>query len=133
MKRSHPVLLVLAVLLLTASLPASAQKGQTVHLDRTATVGGASLAPGDYRLELAPSLETVTLYSGKRAVVTSRCKVGLAAGRVYGDAVHFTPAGDGREVVTKLVFSASKLSIEILPPAVDESPVAKAEGETSSR
>ena len=31
-------------------------------------------------------------------------------------------------IVTKLVFSASRLTIDILPPAPTESPIAKAEG-----
>src|SRR5262245_13111409 len=120
------VLLELGAVLLTAALPSlAASSKERVHFDRPATVGGAVLEPGDYRLELAPALDTVTFYSGKRAVVTARCKVGLAQGRVYGDAIHYSPAEGGREIVTKLVFSGSRLSIELLPPQVDQSPIAQ--------
>jgi hypothetical protein len=93
---------------------------------------GAVLEPGEYRLELAPDLAAVTFYSGKRAVVTARCKVGLAQGRVYGDAVHFVTGEGDRQIVTKLVFSGSRLSIELLRPAVDLSPIAQTEKDTTS-
>jgi len=126
MKRTRPVLLVLAAAILAVSLPAFAGSKERVRLDREATVGGAVLGPGEYRIELAPSLETVTFFSGKRAVVTARCKVGLAQGRVYGDAVHFSAGEGGREIVTKLVFSSSRHSIEILPPQLAAPPVASA-------
>jgi hypothetical protein len=119
--------LALCAVMLAAALPSFALSKERVHFDRSATVGGAVLEPGDYRLELAPALDAVTFYSGKRAVVTVRCKVGLAQGRVYGDAVHFTPGDASREIVTKLVFSGSRLSIELLPPAVDQSPIAQSE------
>lgn len=128
MKRSSIFLVALAAAVLAASLPVLAASKEKVRLDRSATIGGAVLPPGEYRVELAPSLETVTLFSGRRAIVTARCKVGLAQGRVYGDAIHFAPGAEGSEVVTKLVFSGSRLSIEMLPPAKDESPIAKADG-----
>jgi hypothetical protein len=128
MKRKVPVLLVLAAVTLAASLPSlAAASKQRVRFDRSATVGGAVLDPGEYRLELAPALDAVTFYSGKRAVVTAHCKVGLAQGRIYGDSVHFVAGEGGREVVTKLVFSGSRLSIELLPPAVDQSPIAQSD------
>ena len=128
MKRLFTVLLVLAAVTIAAVLPSCAAPAtEKVRLDRQAAVGGAVLEPGDYKLQLAPALDAVTFYSGKRAVVTARCKVGLAQGRVYGDAVHFTPGEGGRNIVSKLVFSGSHLSIELLPPAVDQSPIARSE------
>src|SRR5262249_34727317 len=133
MKRQISVLLVLAAAMLAAALPSfAATSKERVHFDRAATVGGAVLEPGEYRIELAPALDTVTFYSGKRAVVTTPCKVGLAQGRVYGDAIHFAPGEGGREVVTKLVFSGSRLSIDLLPRPVDQSPIAQTDKITNS-
>ena len=128
MKRLFSLLLVLAAVMLAAAVPSfPASPTERVRFERQATIGGAVLEPGEYRLQFAPGLDAVTFYSGRRAVVTARCKVGLAQGRVYGDAVHFTPGDGGREIVSKLVFSSSRLSIELVPPAADQSPIAQSE------
>jgi len=132
-QRQITLLLVLTAVAIAAALPSLALTSkERVRFDRSATVGGAVLEPGEYRLELAPDLAAVTFYSGKRAVVTARCKVGLAQGRVYGDAIHFAAGEGDRQIVTKLVFSGSRLSIELLPPAVDLSPIARTEKDDDS-
>ena len=131
MRRQHTVLVVaLAVALLassafrTAASPPLTQK-KSLMVYRNALVNGAPLEAGSYRVQLAASLDSVTVLSGGKPVVTAPCRVGVVAVPAPGDTVHYRARQDGSEEIVRIVFAGSSVSIE-LGPEVARPPVAEA-------
>ena len=125
--------------LLAAGLPllagrahaAPAPKREEIKLDRPATVGGAIVPPGTYRVEIASDLTTATLFQGRRPVATAPVHVGLAQVLYPGNAVHFRSEGGSADRLVKIVFADSRLSVDFSGGAAEGAATRTAE-ETST-
>jgi len=106
-------------LALTASSVHAAQT--TLSLSQPFKVNGAWVASGDYRVELAPSLDSMQLLQGHKVVASSPCRVTLVGGKLAGDEVHSRPDSEGHDVIVAVVLARSRMSIELLPSASSES------------
>lgn len=128
MKRHLPAVLILAAAVL-AAVPVANAKKESLRLYETGVVNGVVLEAGDYKVELAPSLESVSFLKGRRVVVSAPAKVRQAEGALLGDAIHYRPGTDGRQEIVRVVLAGSRLSIEIVPEKsnLQPLPIAKAE------
>lgn len=102
------------VLALAAAASATFASADVVQLHAPFVLNGVSLPPGDYRITVSPTLDSVQLVRGRQAVVTAPCKVSLADPSVSRDEVHSRPDGSGHERITRLVLTHSRMSVEIL-------------------
>ena len=120
------VLLSMAVIAL-ASAPAVFATADTLELHAPFVLNGVEIPPGEYRIAVSPSLYSVQFVRGRLPVVTAPCKVSLADPSVARDEVHSRPDAAGREKITRLVLSRSRMSVEILDAAsVASGPAASA-------
>ena len=110
--RSRIASVLAATFLVLGAAHAAPLDRQTVKLDRPAIVGATVVPAGTYRVELVPGRDTARFLQGKKVVAEAPCRVGLAEVTYPGTAVHFRPETDGRERLTKIVVSSSKLAIE---------------------
>jgi hypothetical protein len=113
----------LLVLLAAVSIPAAEAAQKSLRLGRSFVLNGVVIAPGDYRVELAPALDAVRLMRGKDVVVSSPCTVSPVGGTIPGNEVHSRSDSSGREEIVRLVLAGPQLSIQMLP-----SPAAAAGG-----
>ncbi len=109
--------------------PDLAAKVQTITIYREGVLGGVVVAEGAYRIEIAPSLDAVTLYRGRSKVLTAPCKVALLERPVAGDSVSYGRAVDGKEEILRIQLQAAKLSFDFGSGVDGAAAVAKADVE----
>jgi hypothetical protein len=110
---------VAAIALLTAAAiaPATLAATDTLQIRSPFLLNGVTIAPGEYKVAVSPSFDTVELTRGKDVVVTAPCKVGPVDQTVSRDEIHSHKAASGQEEIFRLVLARSRMSVEILPAA----------------
>lgn len=114
MKRTLTVLAVFAVAALVSTALAATD---TLQLHSPFVLNGVTLSPGEYKIAVSPTLDTVQVTKGQKVVASAPCKVGAIAQSVTRDEVHSRPDASGRDEIVRLVLSRSRMSVEILSPA----------------
>ena len=114
MKRPLAGLLVLAF---ASALPAALAAPKALRLGHPFVLNGVVVEPGEYQVELSPSLDTVKLMRGKSVVVTAPCKARAVGESIPSDAVFSHPDSQGRDEIVRLVLASSRMSIEMMPSA----------------
>jgi hypothetical protein len=99
------------------NVPAGLAKEPSLRIYKAGAVAGTLLTPGDYRLEVAPSLRTVTFRRGKEVILTVPCRVGFLTEPILGDSIYYTAGGDGGETISRILLLDSKLTIDLTEPA----------------
>jgi hypothetical protein len=109
----------LSLVLLVAALtiPAAHAAQKSLRLGHPFVLNGVVVEPGEYAVELAPSLDAVKLKQGREVVVSSPCKVSSVEGPSRSDEVHSRLDSRGRDEIVRLVLAGSRMSIEMTPSA----------------
>ena len=106
---------------LGASLLAGASAAIAQRMDlivyRPGLVHNTEVGEGSYRLEIAPAMDFVTFYRGKKEVVRAPCKVTMLTKPTVGDSVYYSPREDGKEQIVRILLVGPRLAIELTPPA----------------
>src|SRR4030095_12184607 len=82
--------------------PAPWARKMDLEIHRSGFVQGIELKAAEYQIQLAPSLEEGSFYRQGDRVVTSPCRVHLAATRPVGDSVHYGRGSDGKERILRI-------------------------------
>jgi hypothetical protein len=99
------------------SRPGTTDKGTELVLYRESVVNGVSVPAGTYRIKVAPTLDSATVFENGAPVVTAPCRVTVADGVLLGTSVYYDAGGDGAAAVNRIVLSPSKLSIDFVEGA----------------
>ena len=102
----------LATLAIAAAAATAQPRKTDFVLYRDGVVHGALLSKGEYKIEIAPTLDSVTFYRGGASVLSTPCKVGALAEPPTGDSVFYVARGDGKEGITRILLVRPKLSID---------------------
>ena len=106
----------LPAVLVSLAIAAAAATAQPRKADfvlyRDGVVHGALLSKGEYKIEIAPTLDSVTFYRDGSTVLSAPCKVGALAEPPTGDSVFYVPIGDGKEGITRILLVRPRLSID---------------------
>jgi hypothetical protein len=104
----------LLTVLIASAAPAFA-KMESVVVHRDGLVNGVLLEEGDYKVYIAPDMESVSFYRRGEEIVTAPCEVSILDRRVMGDSIYYKRGADGVEVIRKLILVRPNLVIDLEP------------------
>ena len=118
----------LAIVTAALTLTAAHAAQDVLRLRQPFVLNGVEVQPGDYRVTVSPSLDSVQLTVGTKVVASSPCKVSPVATPVRRDEVFSRPNAGGRDEIVRLVLSNPARSIEMLPSVSAEAAMPGATG-----
>lgn len=126
-KTAAAVLLCLMALTTAFALTPAFAQMQRITIYRTGILNGVILPEGTYRLEVAPTLDAVTVFRNRQEIVKAPCRIALIERPLLGDSVSYGRAIDGKEAILRIQLQDTKLSFDF-DTGIEQSPaVAKAE------
>jgi hypothetical protein len=105
------------VLVAAASVPTVHAAEKSLRLGHAFLLNGVVVEPGEYKVELAPSLDAVKLVRGKHVVASAPCRVSLVEGPMRANAVYSRPDSLGRDEIVRLMLADGRMAIEMQPSA----------------
>jgi hypothetical protein len=103
------------VLVAATSAPTARAAEKSLRLGHAFLLNGVVVEPGEYKVELAPSLDAVKLVRGKHVVASAPCRVSLTDGPTRADEVYSRPDSLGRDEIVRLMLADTQMAIEMQP------------------
>ena len=93
----------LAIVTAALTLTAAHAAQDVLRLRQPFVLNGVEVQPGDYRVTVSPSLDSVQLTVGTKVVASSPCKVSPVATPVRRDEVFSRPNAGGRDEIVNAI------------------------------